>query len=104
MTVTKAGELVRTLDAAEENDRKARQGFKPREGCRVGIWRMDGEWNVWAPGPDIGTWWLLAADDAARAVYAQLVAHPDHGAPVVKRALQGGVCVSTREIRPGGAR
>lgn len=101
------GDLVRTLDERDRNLFDRPRGSKPRAGTTVTLWRLDGEWAVWSPGPEPGTWWLRAANPDARDLMGALTAKPDRGAPVARRVWRDCIAVLSKEIRPaalGGGR
>ena len=101
--------VVRVLTAAQDNDRRA-GGARPGTGARMRLHRVAGAWRVWSPGPARGTWWLLADDDDARTVVAELQAGAS-GEPVVlstySTANTYAIAVRTGELCPlvvsGGA-
>lgn len=78
--------------------RVTRQGWRPREGRQVRLDRIDGVWNVWSSGPEVGTWRLTPADDEAISTYAALKTETTQD--VVKSILGGGIAVRTVEIKP----
>lgn len=94
-----AGRLVKTLTAGDDQKRREHGPWTPGTGAHVALWLMDGRWSVWGPGPQRGTKWLLPADDAARAVYAQLDGESSAGAPVALDVSQGCIAVRTSEMR-----
>lgn len=91
--------LVRDLTGKELDLYASKRGFKPKVGRNVNLWRMDGTWKVWSPGPAVSTWWLLPVDDAAEEVYVAVRSVQGSGAPVVQQALQGAIAVHTKDVK-----
>lgn len=96
---TTDGDLLRQLTGDEHNAYKAPRGSTPREGTTVRLWRLGGAWSVWSQGPVVGTWWLQAADDDARAVADAIAAAPHRAHPVVVGSWRQSIAVRGRDIQ-----
>lgn len=97
------GDLLIELTGPDRSRYLAPRGDKPREGTQVTLWRLPGQWAVWSPGPQAGTWWVRAQDATAREIVEQITARPDRGYPVAQGWWKDCLAVKSRDIHPGRA-